>query len=104
MPMKRYSRPSASPLRGARVVHDTDSTSDLSWSSKALTRLDLPAPLGATIMKTLPGCSDMDRTDKQSKTRRIEKSAASMGRRPRVPVVFREIGRASCREKVCQYV
>ena len=53
--MKWYSRPSCSWPRGARVVCDTDTHRCESSSSSALTRLDLPVPLGAATTKRLPG-------------------------------------------------
>src|SRR5450830_1275745 len=54
---KKYSRPCFSCPRGARVVWDTDGCTCESSSSKALTRLDLPAPLGAATTNRLPGYS-----------------------------------------------
>src|SRR5262245_2192519 len=53
----QYSRPSCSWPRGARVVCDTDTARCESSSSSALTRLDLPAPLGAATTNRLPGVS-----------------------------------------------
>ena len=49
--------------RGARVVQEMESRMEGSCCSKALTRLDFPAPLGATTMKTFPGlaCMNCDR-------------------------------------------
>ena len=41
--------------RGARVVCETEGCTCASSSSSALTRLDLPAPLGAATTKRLPG-------------------------------------------------
>jgi glutamate carboxypeptidase len=41
--------------RGARVVCDTEGCTWESSSSNALTRLDLPAPLGAATTKRFPG-------------------------------------------------
>ena len=55
--MKQYSRPSCSWPRGARVVCETDTARCESSSSSALTRLDLPAPLGAATQNRLPGVS-----------------------------------------------
>src|SRR4029453_12150649 len=54
---KKYSRPCFSWPRGGRVVWETEGWSCESSSSKALTRLDLPAPLGAATTKRLPGYS-----------------------------------------------
>src|SRR5437016_11470774 len=53
----QYSRPSCSWPRAERVVCDTDTTRCESSSSSDLTRLDLPAPLGAATTKRLPGYS-----------------------------------------------
>src|SRR5438105_8323574 len=55
--MKWYSRPSCSWPRGLRVVCDTNTTRCESISSSDLTRLDLPAPLGAATTKRFPGYS-----------------------------------------------
>ena len=55
--MKWYSRPSTSCPRGRRVVCDTETASRESSSSSALTRLDLPVPLGAATQNRLPGVS-----------------------------------------------
>src|SRR5438552_5124951 len=55
--MKWYSRPSCSWPRGLRVVWEIDTTRCESISSSDLTRLDLPAPLGAATTKRFPGYS-----------------------------------------------
>ena len=47
--------PSCSWPRGLRVVCETETTRCESSSSSDLTRLDLPAPLGAATTKRLPG-------------------------------------------------
>ena len=47
--------------RRARVVQETESRMEGSCWSRALTRLDLPAPLGATTMKTFPELACMNR-------------------------------------------
>mmetsp|Transcript_60043 Transcript_60043/g.142154 ORF Transcript_60043/g.142154 Transcript_60043/m.142154 type:complete len:260 (-) Transcript_60043:529-1308(-) len=55
--MNQYSRPCCSWPRGAREVCEIETASRASSSSSALTRLDLPAPLGAATTKRLPGYS-----------------------------------------------
>ncbi len=52
---KKYSRPCFSWPRGGRVVCETEGCTAESSSISALTRLDLPAPLGAATTKMLPG-------------------------------------------------
>ena len=53
--VNQYSRPCCSCPRGLRVVCDTDTCKRESSSSKALTKLDLPVPLGAETTNKLPG-------------------------------------------------
>jgi hypothetical protein len=52
--MKWYSRPFCSPGLGARVVKEIESLMAGSCASRALTKVDFPAPDGAATMNRLP--------------------------------------------------
>ena len=92
---KWYSRPCASPDRGARVVNETDSRIAGSRFSSALTRLDLPAPEGAATRKTWPvpgttpapgpdaGAAAVGRLIRGSGSARASARSTASARRPR---------------------
>jgi hypothetical protein len=58
-------------------VQETDSQSELSWSNNALTKLDFPAPLGATTIKTFPATEDMGDNGKIGQNKSIAESLES---------------------------
>jgi hypothetical protein len=59
------------------VVQETDNQSELSCASSALTKLDFPAPLGATTIKTFPATEDMGDNGKIGQNKSIAESLES---------------------------
>ena len=59
------------------MVQETESQSESSCSSRALTKLDFPAPLGATTIKTFPTTEDMGDNGKIEQSKSIAESLES---------------------------